>query len=199
MEPIIEEFTVTLKYQVTVNPETGEIDTKCINRSINKSGFTVTEVKQTKKSKRVDSGIPELTLEDNKCRFNDSAIELMKLSPDDKIDIKYEKRDKKMIPVIGTDEAFGTKGGNKLTKSLTIACRGSKHDELAKYGDYFTIKPHESKENLFILIGNLMPEDELTGDENINAEDELPIDEGIEEMLNNKEDNNEITNFDFKF
>jgi hypothetical protein len=103
----------------------------------------------------------------------------MGVTPDDKLDIKYEKRDKAMVPVIGTDEAFRTKGGNKLTKSNTVACRGSKNEELSKYGRVFSITPHETKEGLFVLTGDSVIAQSPTGDDNISVDDteeELPFD-----------------------
>ena len=75
----------------------------------------------------------------------------MGVEPDCKLDIKYEKRGKETVPVIGTDTAFGTKQGNKLTKSLTVACRGSKNEELSKYGTEFILVPHETKDGIFVL------------------------------------------------
>lgn len=129
MDPIVEEFTITLKYQVTVDTETGEMTTKCIKRTIDKSNFEVSDAaskKASKKTKKEESIEPELTLEDNKYCLNSAAIELMDVTPNNKLDIKYEKNGNTMVPVIGTDEAFGTKGGNKLTKSNTVAYRGRK-------------------------------------------------------------------------
>lgn len=112
MEPIVEEFTITLKYQVSVNTETGEMTTKCINRTIDKSNLKVSDVKKPrKKAKKEESSEPQLILENNKYILNTAAIELMNLTPDSKLDIKYEKNGKNMTPVIGTDEIFGTKGG----------------------------------------------------------------------------------------
>jgi hypothetical protein len=180
MDPIIEEFTITLKYQVTVNTETGEMITKCINRTVDKTNFEVTEEKKPKKKpKKEESSTPELVLEDNKYSLNSAAIELMHLTPDSKLDIKYEKDGKAMVPVIGTDEAFGTKGGNKLTKSNTVACRGSKNEELSKYGSIFCIEPHATKEGLFILTGNIKLAAPPSGDENISVDEvdeNLPFD-----------------------
>ena len=69
MDPIIEEFTITLKYQVTVNTETGEMTTKCIKRTVDKSNFEVSEAaarKTAKKTKKEESSSPQLILEDNK-------------------------------------------------------------------------------------------------------------------------------------
>ena len=154
MEPIIEEFTITLKYQVKVDTETGEMTTKCISRKVDKSNFEATEEKpkrKTSKSKKEESFEPLLTLEDNKYCLTQAAVDLMGVEPNCKLDIKYEKRGKETIPVIGSDESFGTHSGNKLNKSLTVACRGSKNEELSKYGTEFILVPHETKDGIFVL------------------------------------------------
>ena len=191
MDPIVEEFTITLKYQVTVDTETGEMTTKCIKRTVDKTNFEVSEKKTTKKKVVEDNSSPQLTLEDNKYRLNTAAIELMGVSAESKIDIKYEKQGKTMIPVIGTDEAFGTRGGNRLTKSNTVACRGSKHEELIKYGNIFQIIPHDSKAGLFILKGDAQI-DTLDGDENVSIDEEIDISQLIDDK-----DVEEINSFDF--
>ena len=191
MDPIVEEFTITLKYQVTVDTETGEMTTKCIKRTVDKANFEVSEKKTAKKKVVEDNSSPQLTLEDNKYRLNTAAIELMGVSAESKIDIKYEKQGKSMIPVIGTDEAFGTRGGNRLTKSNTVACRGSKHEELIKYGNIFQIIPHDSKAGLFILKGDAQI-DTLDGDENVSIDEEIDISQLIDDK-----DVEEINSFDF--
>lgn len=191
MDPIVEEFTITLKYQVTVDTETGEMTTKCIKRTVDKTNFEVSEKKTAKKKVVEDNSSPQLTLEDNKYRLNIAAIELMGVSAESKIDIKYEKQGKSMIPVIGTDEAFGTRGGNRLTKSNTVACRGSKHEELIKYGTVFQIVPHDSKAGLFILKGDAQI-DTLDGDENVSIDEEIDISQLIDDK-----DVEEINSFDF--
>ena len=191
MDPIVEEFTITLKYQVTVDTETGEMTTKCIKRTVDKTNFEVSEKKTAKKKVVEDNSSPQLTLEDNKYRLNTAAIELMGVSAESKIDIKYEKQGKTMIPVIGTDEAFVTRGGNRLTKSNTVACRGSKHEELIKYGNIFQIIPHDSKAGLFILKGDAQI-DTLDGDENVSIDEEIDISQLIDDK-----DVEEINSFDF--
>lgn len=191
MDPIVEEFTITLKYQVTVDTETGEMTTKCIKRTVDKTNFEVSEKKTAKKKVVEDNSSPQLTLEDNKYRLNTAAIELMGVSAESKIDIKYEKQGKSMIPVIGTDEAFGTRGGNRLSKSNTVACRGSKHEELVKYGNVFQIIPHDSKAGLFILKGDVQI-DTLDGDENVSIDEEIDISQLIDDK-----DVEEINSFDF--
>lgn len=191
MDPIVEEFTITLKYQVTVDTETGEMTTKCIKRTVDKTNFEVSEKKTAKKKVVEDNSSPQLTLEDNKYRLNTAAIELMGVSAESKIDIKYEKQGKTMIPVIGSDEAFGTRGGNRLSKSNTVACRGSKHEELIKYGTVFQIVPHDSKAGLFILKGDAQI-NTLDGDENVSIDEEIDISQLIDDK-----DVEEINSFDF--
>ena len=174
---ITEEFTLTLQYAMKIDTETGELlETKLINRSVDKSGVEAAPKKKASpKPKKDESATPQLILDENKYYLNAAAIELMQVSPDSKIDIKYEKG----VPVIGTDEAFGTKGGNKLTKNNTVAYRGAKNEELSKYGTEFTITPHTSKEGLFILTGDTTPNpsEELNGDENValGEGDESPL------------------------
>lgn len=193
MDPIIEEFTITLKYQVTVDTETGEMTTKCIKRTVDKSNLEVIDSpsrKTSKKSKKEESPIPQLTLEDNKYCLNTAAVELLGITTDSKLDIKYEKNGRSMQPVIGTDEVFGTKGGNKVTKSNTVACRGSKNEELSKYGKIFEIKPHETKEGLFLLIGDNTTKTDQQGDDNIKIEDsdeDLPLDIDLSALIDDKD------------
>ena len=196
---VVEHFQVVLDYEVTVDESTGELETRLIKKSIDKANFKSIEVKETKKkaNKKEESNTPQLILEDNKYCLNQAAVELMQVTTEDKIDIKYEKKGKNMIPVIGTDSVFGTKSGCKLTKSNTVACRGSKNTELAKHGSVFEIVPHESKQGLFILLGNNIPEEE-NSEIDINEEDEiLPLDTDIEDLINDKDA--EITEIDSNF
>lgn len=147
--------TVSKEFSVT-NVETGEVKSTKV-------------VKKTSKNKKEESTEPLLTLEENKYYLTPAAIELMQVEPGDKLDIKYEKQGRNSIPVIGSDEVWGTKSGNKLNKSLTVACRGSKQEELSKYGNQFTIIPHNSKEGLFILKGNKEIDEEIENIEDITT------------------------------
>ena len=191
MDPIIEEFTITLKYQARVDTETGEMTTKCISRKVDKTNFEVVEEKskkKTSKSKKEESTVPSLILEENKYCLNQAAITLMGVEPNCKLDIKYEKRGKETIPVIGSDESFGTHSGNKLNKSLTVACRGSKREELSKYGTEFTLVPHETKDGIFILQ-NKNANFESTVSDVPEAEDEieLPDDIDLQDLIDDKD------------
>lgn len=197
---ITEEFTLTLQYAMKINTDTGELlETKLIKRSVDKSNFEVTTPKKkASKAKKEESTTPQLILEDNKYCLNAAAVELMGVGPDSKLDIKYEKG----VPIIGTDEAFGTKGGNKLTKNNTVAYRGAKNEELAKYGTEFTISAHSSKEGLFVLSNENTPvQEELNGDENValeeGDEDPLPLDIDLAELVDEQDAN--VTEIDASF
>lgn len=167
---------IKLLITLDLDPETGE--TTCVDRQIINDDIKPLVKKSTKKSskKADESTTPQLILEENKYSINNAAVELLGLDLDDenRLDIKMEKTGKTSIPVFGTSIAFGTPSkGNKLTKSLTVACRGKANEELSKYGSVFTIVPHPSKENLFILSsGETVAETEVATDENISIPDE---------------------------
>ena len=75
--------------------------------------------------------------------------------------------------------------------SYTISCRGSKHDNLAEYGDTFEVIPYEGKEGYFKLIGNTpkaeddiidLPEEIANPDEDLDITDDTGIDAGDFEL-----------------
>ena len=100
---------------------------------------------------------------------------MLGVEADDRVDIKFEKRDKVRVPVIGCNTAFGTQGGNRLTKSNTVSYRGKNHDLLEEYGTVFSFKETD-KEGIFELIGD-KPIPEEKEDENVKI-----VDEEVEEI-----------------
>ena len=110
----------------------------------------------TKAEEVEDSAEPQITLESNKYVLNKAAASLMGVEWENRLDIKYQPIEKGglMFPIIGTDTAWKTKSGNKLTKSLTVSCRGNANDLLSKYGDTFTVTPWKGHDGLFVLVGN---------------------------------------------
>lgn len=155
---------------VALNEETGEV-----------RDFTPATKKatSTRTKKKVDENPnPQLTLEDNKYSLNTAAVKLMGLEPEMKLCIKMKKIDDAMMPIIGTNEAFKVKDGNRLTKSFTVACRGANHDALANYGTIFDLEANPNLEGTFILKGDKGPV--IVHDENISESVEIPEDlEGI--------------------
>lgn len=179
-----ETFTIKLTYEMSVNTDTGEIlETKLINRSVDNS-----DLKTTKKE--TSSGNPTLFLEENKCRLNEAAVQLMNLTTDSRINIKYEQCSDGDRPILEVDD----KNGNKLTKSNTIACRGNKNQELAKYGTEFEIVAHPDRPKTFILITDKKVDKK--GDENINISPEDVLD--LTSLIDNSEDIKEVDSNFFK-
>lgn len=190
---IIENFRVTLDFQVSVNEETGEITTNCVKKSIDKTNFKSEDVKPKRsKVKKEESSEPTLTLEDNKYCLNTAAVELLQVSPDDKLDIKYEKQGKEIIPVIGRDESFGTHNGCRLTKSNTVSCRGSKNVELAKHGTEFILVSHSTKDGIFILKNKDAKDDIID-----NSEEEA-IDIDLQDLIDDTATITEVDSSIFK-
>ena len=148
--------------------------------------------KATKTTTKVEENAePLITLDTNKLILTTGAIELMNVCADCRLDIKYKKKDKVAVPVIGTDAAFGTKGGNKLTKTNTISFRGSANEKLAEFGTTFRLEPTED-EGIFYMLGdkavNPVPE------EAIDIESELDID-ALEAL--DIDDSTDLDSFDF--
>lgn len=128
--------------------------------------------KQSSKASKVeDNKEPLITLDSNKLVLTTGAVDMLNICPDCRVDIKYKKKDRTSIPVIGTDAAFGTKGGNKLTKTNTVSFRGTANDKLSEFGTTFRMEQSED-EGIFYLIGDKVNIPEET----IDIESELDLD-----------------------
>lgn len=177
-------------FHYNVDENTGEIT------FIGKEEITVdtaTSTKRQAKPVKVEANIePLITLDSNKLVLTTGAVDMMKICLDCRVDIKYKKKDKVSVPVIGTDAAFGTKGGNKLTKTNTVSFRGSANEKLAEYGSVFKLEPSED-EGIFYLIGDKM--NKPVEDEAIDIEGELDLD-SLEEL--DIDDSSDLEGFDFK-
>ena len=135
---------------------------------------------RTRKPKDEDP-VAKLSLLDNKIQFNAAAVEMTGFEPEMKIDIKFEKKGRVTTPVLCQDD----KTGNRLTKTFTISCRGSKHDNLAEFGDVFELTPYEGKEGYFKLKGNVEKEDDIIDvpEEISDPDDDMDINgEGTEDV-----------------
>lgn len=179
-------------FHYEVDETTGEI------KFIGKEEITVdtaTSEKKTttkKSTTKVDNNPnPIITLDPNKLILTQGAVDLLQVCPDCRVDIKYKKKGNITVPIIGTDAAFGTKSGNKLTKTNTVSYRGAANDKLSTYGTVFTLEPTED-EGIFYLKGDKEPSETKVPDEIINIENDLDAldDINIEDI--------EISDFDFK-
>lgn len=155
----------------------------------------------TKAEEAIDSAEPQLTLEDNKYILNQSAATFIGAKWEDRLSIKYQKIEGLTFPIIGTDVAFGTKGGNKLTKSLSVSCRGKANEMLSKYGNTFTVTKMKGYDDLFVLLGNAdrpsepdeQKSDNIKIKEDENSREDLPLDTELTD-----ENAYEIKDFNFE-
>ncbi len=170
-----------------VDTETGELFTKEATFGDFKEVTKKTTTTRTRKAKIDDEPIPMIHLLEGKYQFNTKAIELTGFEPEQKVDIKFEKKGRTVTPVMCIDE----KSGNRLTKTFTVSCRGSKRDNLIEYGDSFELIPYEDKEGYFKLKGNA-PEKE---DDIIDVPEE--VEDPEEDIVD--VDTFDISDVDFNF
>lgn len=78
--------------------------------------------KTTSKSKKNQDNDPnpKITLLEGKWQMNAACVELTGFEPETKLDVKFEKKGRKVTPVLCED----LKSGNRLTKTYTVSCRG---------------------------------------------------------------------------
>jgi hypothetical protein len=130
--------------------------------------------------------------EDGKLVFNNRAMADLKIEAGDRVVIKYEKGDKSLFPVIGTDFAFNEEGsGNKMTKSQTISYKGNQNTVLAEFGDEFTVE--EYQDNIWKLVSLGEPKVAET------IEEAIEISEKVDpQLLTDDEEVYEIDELTFK-
>lgn len=153
-----------------VDDSTGEL----ITREATLGDFKEVKKTTTRTRKPKDDGStkPQVILLEGKVQLNQRAQELTGWEPEMKIDIQFEKKGRITTPVMMPKDS-----GNRLTKTFTVSCRGSKHDNLAEYGDTFDMVPYENKEGYFKLLGNNVKEDDVIDvPEEITHPDELDED-----------------------
>jgi hypothetical protein len=169
-----------------VDDSTGEIITREATLGDFKEVTKKATTTRTRKAKTDDEPTPMIHLLEGKWQLNTKAVELTGFEPEMKLDIKFEKKGRTTIPVLCADE----KSGNRLTKTFTVSCRGSKHDNLSEFGDTFELIPYEGKEWYFKLKGNIEKEDDI-----IDIPEEISVDDDDNEDII---DNNEIDAGDFE-
>jgi hypothetical protein len=179
-------------FHYEVDETTGEI------KYIGKEEITVDSAASTKRqsskaTKVEESTDPVIKLDSNKLIITTGAAAMMNVAADSRIDIKYKKRDNVSIPVIGTDEAFGTKGGNKLTKTNTVSFRGAANERLSEYGTTFILEPSEDA-GIFYMIGDKastpIPEEDV-----IDIESELDL--AALDSFDLEDESTSLESFDF--
>jgi len=180
---VISKLLLTIETDI----ETGEIS--LLNREIINDDLKNNSNKK-KSTSKVDTNLdPIVTLDTNKLILTQGAVDILNVCADCRIDIKYNKEGK---PLIGTDSAFKTKSGNKLTKSNTVSYRGAANAKLAVFGDTFKLEPTKD-EGIFLLVGNKEPLAVEIPDEIIDIENELDI-MSLDDL---NENSKELSDFNF--
>ena len=158
-----------------MDTETGEVFSD--SREFLDDSVVVPKKKSTTKRKKNEwdnDSRPLLIREDNKLILNEAAIAAMGVVEGDRINIKMQVINRRRYPVIGTDETFGDKGGNLLTKSHTVRYGGKNNEELAKFGYIFVLEPQGKKDGLFILKNDNATDEDIQNDEvAISVQEEL--------------------------
>lgn len=146
--------------------------------------------RKTKTKKNCDTDpTPKITVLENKLQLNNAASELTGFMADDKVAVKFEKKGRITTPVMMLDE----KEGNRLTKTNTISCRGSKREELLKFGTEFTLEEHPSVVGAFLMKGNVEIEDDI-----VDVPEEIASEEELDDALEDTDDVSfEIDDFKF--
>ena len=173
----------TITYELSIDTETGEIvGTKIVSK---KEENNTTPKKVNRKKTQEEDSEPKVYLEENKIKLNSAALELLGVEAGDKLDVQYDKNNS---PLIGTPEAFGSpKLGNKLTKSGTIAFRGSKNEELAKWGNEFNLVDRGN--GIFGMVNDqIVQDEEEVTDENIEIPDDIDLSLSVDSLIDDAEE-----------
>lgn len=150
------------KIQFNFDPETSEV-----------TNLRVTEVGKSPEN-------PIVTVDNNKITLSKDAALLMDVVPNDRITINYYTvSPEETFPVIGKSELFtDANGGNRLTKSNTVSCRGSQRDILLEYGKLFKLEPFKTYFKMVPIPATETSNDSL-------AEEERDLENLKEEILIN--------------
>lgn len=164
---------VVSKLLLTIETDVETGDITLLNREVINDDI---KPKKTRKSstKKDENPEPIVTLDSTKLTLTQGAVDLLQVCEDCRIDIKYDKKGKQLLPKIGTDAAFKSKGGNLLSGKNTVRYGGANNKKLAGYGTTFKMEPTED-EGIYWLVGDKMPEEQEVPKELVNIEDELDI------------------------
>lgn len=88
----------------------------------------------------------KLILDENKVTLDEELINAINAKAGDRVEIQCIDLNGTLIPSI-----FVSEGGNKLTKSNTLVCKGEKRNLLAQFGTNFTA---EDLNGLVVLHGD---------------------------------------------
>lgn len=189
-------FIKTVVYDLITNKIISSTDTV---ESNNNHCMTKSKIQEVVKEDNIN-----LIVENNKLHLSPSIIELLKVSPGDRISINYVSKDNNFIPIIGKSGILGdSSAGNKLSNSLTVSFRGKQLTTLEQFGNNFTLtRDDKLPDNVYYLIDSINGEKlETIKDDELIDENDIILNEENNSLLNDNdeliiEDNTNILNFD---
>ncbi len=185
-----------------VDTETGEttVDSReFLDDSVKKSSPKKASSSRKKKNEWDDDPRPIVVREDNKLILNEAAVNTLGVTDGDRVNIKMQVINRKRYPVIGTDEAFGSNGGNLVTKSFTIRYGGKNNEELAKFGYIFVLEAHPKTEGLFLMKNPDVGEETETLEEATAISVQEELDELNSNLTDEEAEEVDDLNFDLDF
>lgn len=194
-----------MEFKLSIDTEKGSFEIVNMGTGEVKSVELPVKKRATRKAKQPEdeNPNPQIVLGENKYVLNSAAVKLLGVEPDDHLIIKTERHGKTLIPVIGTNESFGNKSGNRVTKSYTVSCRGKANAELLEFGTVFDLEPHDKKEGLFFLHGDKAPvieeaEEEPSEENGESKEVDVEInDNDLADLLGSDAQPEEVSALDF--
>lgn len=175
---------VVTKLLLTIQTDVETGETKLLSREV--INDDIPKAKKTAK-KTNENPEPIVTLDSNKLCLTTGAVELLKVCDDCRVDVKYDKTG---TPIIGTNSAFGTTGGNLLTKSNTVSFRGKANDRLSEFGTVFKLESTD-REGIYKMVGDKAPKDNTVPEEIVDINKELDDLDNLDILDDNEQ------NFDF--
>lgn len=144
------QVNVTFNFDPTTETVT---DVVCsVGGVVEKPKSTTTKKANVKQQGKALEGLT-IVREEGKLVLSPELIETLGDDDEIRVSIKYIKVDDVITPFFGRDEAFKSKGGNKLTKGGTVAYRGKSNEVLAEFGEKFTLE--ESEPGIYKLVGDI--------------------------------------------
>lgn len=111
------------------------------------------------------TNIPVIEVLDNKLVLSPKAVEILNITPGERIVINYVQVNNEITyPIIAKSIVFGDpENGNKCSKSNTVLYKGAQREILTKYGNLFRLESNEKINGTFSLIS--IKENELNDPE----------------------------------
>lgn len=165
-----------LKVSFEFNPETKQISNVLVEETGQQSPVSKTTKRVAKKS--IDKTV---VLKGSSLQLNQEVMDLLNVKVGDRVCVRFDPK-----PVlIRPDIAGETGGGNLITKSLTVSCRGKVSETLAKIADEFTYTQVSEGYVSLNTSNNVLIEEPTIDETDKPSVEEINLDEDIDLMSSN--------------